>query len=235
MNKHHREIVKLYESYGSSYQSKHDSSYIGSTKSAYTISTPESRKLIKNWLKKKTLTPKEYDELLSSLSRGKSHNEFSAIGKLLEYLPKLRKKLEPKSLDIWLSNAEGWAEVDTICQGNFTADEILSKWPDWKKLIKSFSNSKNVHKRRASLVLLTSPVRHSTDKRLSELAFENIDKLKNEKDILITKAISWLLRDLIKNHKNEVEEYLKLSPDSLPKIAVRETINKLASGRKSGK
>ncbi|MBI2314815.1 DNA alkylation repair protein [Candidatus Daviesbacteria bacterium] len=35
---------------------------------------------------------------------------------------------------------------------------------------------------------------------MADLAFENIDKLKAEKDVLITKAISWVLRSLIKNH-----------------------------------
>lgn len=235
MNKYHQEIVKLYDSYRGNYRSKHDGSYIGSTKFSYSISTPESRKLIKNWLKKKTLTVKEYKELLDSLSRGKSHNEFSTIGKLLEYLPKFRSELEPKSLDIWLTNAEGWAEVDTICQGNFTAEEILPSWSGWNKLLEDLVASKNVHKRRASLVLLTGPVRHSPDVRLSKLAFSNIDKLKNEKDILITKSISWLLRDLIKFHSRKVEDYLDKNMSSLPTIAVRETKNKLKSGRKAGK
>lgn len=181
------------------------------------------------------MVPKEFKGLLYSLSRGKSHSEFGVIGKLLEYLPEYRKKLEPWFLDSWLDYAEGWAEVDCICQGNFTEEEILSKWPEWSKLVKDFSNSENVHKRRASLVLLTGPVRHSEDGRLSDLAFKNIDKLKGEKDILITKAISWLLRDLTKNHRNKVEHYLEKNADSLPKIAVRETKNKLKSGRKSGK
>ncbi|MDP2951009.1 MAG: DNA alkylation repair protein, partial [bacterium] len=64
------------------------------------------------------------------------------------------------------------------------------------------------------------------------LAFENIEKLKPEKDILITKAISWLLRNLIKYHKKEVADYLKKNKNSLPKIAVRETEKKIKTGKK---
>lgn len=236
MNKHHQEIVKLYASYRGNYSSKHDSNYAGSRKFSYPISIPESRKLVKSWLKANSpLTPKDYRQLLDSLSRGRSHNEFNAIGKLLEYCPKLRQALDPESLDLWFDKAEGWAEVDTICQGNFTAEEILSRWPVWRKLIQNFAADKNVHKRRASLVLLTGPVRRSADSRLSKLAFENIDKLKSEKDILITKAISWLLRDLVANHRRQVEAYIRLNKNSLPKIAIRETQNKLRTGRKSGK
>lgn len=235
MNKYHQEIIVLYGSFRSNYCSKHASNYSGSTKFSYSIRALESRKLIRDWLKEKTLTLREYKELLDDLSGGKSHSEFGIIGKLLEFLPEYRKKLDPKSLCSWLDYAEGWAEVDCICQGNFTVEELLSRWPEWRQLVQGFSNSENVHKRRASLVLLTGPVRHSVDKRLSNLAFKNIDKLKEEKDILITKAVSWLLRDLIKNHRVEVEDYLKKNIDNLPKIAVRETKNKLKSGRKSGK
>ena len=235
MNNYHREIINLYSSYSGKYSPKHGKSYIGSGKFSYPINTPSSRELIKNWLKSVKLTPEIYSELLLSLSKGKSHNEFSAIGKLLEFCPQFRRTLNPQVLDTWLNHAEGWAEVDTICQGNFTADEILFHWSNWNKLIEDFTKSKNVHKRRASLVLLTGPVRHSLDNRLSDLAFNNIDKLKKENDILITKAISWLLRDLIKYHRQEVEAYLEKNLNTLPKIAIRETSNKLKSGHKSGK
>ena len=102
-------------------------------------------------------------------------------------------------------------------------------------LIRTAVVRQNVHKRRAGLVLLTEPLRESADPRLARLAFANIGKLKGDKDILITKAVSWLLRALIKHHRQEVERYLKDNSNSLPKIALRETRNKLKSGHKSGK
>jgi 3-methyladenine DNA glycosylase AlkD len=235
VNRNHQEIVMLFRNRSGSFKSKHNNSYIGSSKFSYHLGSSVSRKLIKDWLKTKTLTTNEYKTLLVSLSKGESYNEISAIGKLLEYRPKLRKDLDPKIFDSLLERAEGWAEVDSICYGNFTPEEMLSNWNSWKSIIKKFSEDKNVHKRRASLVLLTKAVRNSDDKRLSKLAFENIGELKGEKDILITKAISWLLRDLIKNHRSEVEKYLMENFESLPKIAIRETTNKLKSGRKTGR
>jgi 3-methyladenine DNA glycosylase AlkD len=81
--------------------------------------------------------------------------------------------------------------------------------------------------------LLTKPVRDSDDTRLADLAFANIDKLKQDREILVTKAISWLLRDLIKNHRQKVEKYLQKNEDTLPRIAVRETRTKLLTGRKA--
>ena len=64
------------------------------------------------------------------------------------------------------------------------------------------------------------------------MAIQNIENIKHEKDILITKAISWLLREMTKNHKRLTGNYLKQNKDSLPGIAVRETTRKLETGRK---
>jgi 3-methyladenine DNA glycosylase AlkD len=102
----------------------------------------------------------------------------------------------------------------------------------WEKLLKKFNQSSNINKRRASLVLLTKPVRQSDDTRLSKLAFANIDNLKSETDILITKAVSWLLRSLTTFHKDEVLKYLETNKESLPKIAYREALSKALTGRK---
>lgn len=235
MNRNHQELVvllKRHSGQGTKHQAEREKNYIGSEKYSYTIKSSVKRQFIKEWLKHHLLTFSEYFELLNSLYRGKSHDEISIGGKLLEYLPKLRKQLNPESLNKWLDDTEGWSEVDSLCQSNFTAEEMLSNWTVWKKLMDGLSVSKNIHKRRASLVLLTGPVRKSPDTKLSNLAFENIAKLQEEREILITKAISWLLRDLIKYHRKEVETFLEKNSLKLPKIAVRETVRKLTTGKK---
>ncbi len=112
---------------------------------------------------------------------------------------------------------------------------MLANWSDWKRVLDSLSKSKNVHHRRASLVLLTKPMRDSADARLEGIAFANVDRLKHERDILITKAVSWILRAGITNYRRRVEAYLRDNADSLPKIAIRETKNKLRTGLKSGR
>jgi len=209
--------------------------YIGTTKPSYALKAAVVGEIVRGWIARHPdLTPADYRHLLDSLSRSKTHNEFAFIGPLLSHLPRLRKTLAPCALDGWLARAEGWAEVDCICQSNFTADELLAKWGDWKRLLIGLSKSANVHERRASLVLLTKAVRDSADARLAQLAFANIGRLKRDNHILMTKAVSWLLRDLIKHHRAEVEAYLDDHADTLPKIAVRETRGKLATGKKGG-
>ena len=119
-----------------------------------------------------------------------------------------------------------------MCQSSFSADEILLNWVSWEKVLITFSKSDFISKRRASPVLLVKPARDAKNDKLLSLALENIDKLKLEKDILIIKAISWLLRDMIKNYRDEVKNYLKKNRETLPKIAVRETTRKLETGKK---
>jgi len=237
MHADHKEILQQIEKYAAEENvplREQGDRYVGTLKPCYMLRTPAFYEIIGDWIKRHPdLTLTEYLDLLDSLSQGATYNEFVCVGALLGALPQMRKTLEPRHLDRWLEHAQGWAEVDVICQPNYTAEEMLSHWKDWKILLISFSKNDNVHKRRASLVLLTKPLRESADPRLARLAFANIGKLKRDKDILITKAVSWLLRALIKHHRQEVEMYLNDNLDTLPKIAIRETRNKLQSGKKS--
>jgi len=208
--------------------------YLGSNKPTLCIKSKVNKDIARRIIKNNNLDEKQLVDLLDSLySKGTTFEEIDLAGRLLGISTKLTEKINPNKLDYWLNFTHGWAETDLLCQSNFTADEILSNWNVWKKLLLKFSKDKNIHKRRASLVLLTKAVRNSNDKRLSDIAFENVETLKSEKEILITKAISWILRELIKNHKKEVRIYMNKNKDELPKIAVREVTNKLITGKKT--
>jgi len=233
----HREILTQIETYAAEnhvpLQAQGDR-YVGTTKPCYKLPTPLYHQIAREWGRQHPdLTPDEFVDLLDSLAQGETYNEFVMVGFLLTALPGLRQALDPRCLGGWLERAQGWAEADTICQPNFTADELLSRWKDWKSLLTAFAKSDNVHLRRASLVLLTKPLSQSDDPRLARQAFAGLDRLKGDQDILITKAVSWLLRALIRYHRQEVEVYLRDNADTLPKVAIRETRNKLASGVKA--
>lgn len=233
MNKYHQEILEEIKKYSGKGTSE-TASYLGNQHLHYGVSVPYRREIAKAWVKEnEDISLDEFVDLLNLLFYGESYEEKTMAGMLLGYFPKLRKEINPELIDKWLDDLQGWAEVDTLCQSNFTADEFLEKWTDWEKLIRKFTEDKNINKRRASLVLLTGVVTKSDDKRLSGLAFSVVNKLKNEKDILITKAISWLLRDLIHDNKDQVRNYLEENKNALPKIAVREVNNKLTKGKKN--
>ncbi|HLD02657.1 MAG TPA: DNA alkylation repair protein [Candidatus Nanoarchaeia archaeon] len=235
MNKHHEGLLKIIKKNSGKPDKDFDiQKYHGSRELMYWISIPTLRKIAKEWKSKNNgISLKEFVSVLDSLNKGESYTEKAFAGMLQKSMKK--HKLDPLLYDKWLENVHGWACIDSLCQSSFSAEDLLSEWNKWKKLLVDFSKSKNISKRRASLVFLTTPVSQSADKRLSDLAFENIDRLKHEKDILITKAISWILRSLVKHHKKEVSKYLEDSKESLPKIAIRETKNKITYGIKSYK
>ncbi len=233
IQRYHKELVQAIKQNAQELQK--GNRYIGTPKPWYAMKSAVAVKIGRDWINcHPDLTAAEYFQLLDSLSTGETSNEIGYIGYFLAALPRYRKQLSPRRLERWLAHAQGWAEVDSICQGKFTAEEVVSKWEAWRPMIIALRSSRNINKRRASLVLLTRAVRDTADPRLSALAFENIQLLKGENDILITKAVSWLLREMIKNYRRELEAFLDANADTLPKVALRETRNKLRSGRKSG-
>ncbi len=175
---------------------------------------------------------KELIEVIDSLYKGSSFEEKVLGPALLARYPKYLKQIQPSHLDHWLEQVEGWAEVDSLCQSSFDSTFFLADWDTWNTLFSTLVQNKNIHKRRASLVLLVKPLRNSRDKRLVQTAFTHINLLKSEKEVLITKAISWLLREMTKQNREEVSRFLDQYASSLPKIAVRETRKKLITGKK---
>jgi 3-methyladenine DNA glycosylase AlkD len=235
-NKFHNEILNLIkENSGAPTQHTFLDSYFGNDHPRYPINAPTLRLIAKEWSKSnRHLTAKEFQKVLDSLIHGKSSTEKCMVGILLDTSTKEQRKFDPICFDEWLEHLVGWAEIDSVCTGAYPATEIPANWKTWNSLLIKFSKSKNINKRRASLVLLCSPMRKAADERLAALAFINMDKLKHESEILITKAISWLLRSMVKHHRKAVADYLRVNQEGLPKIAVRETQKVLDTGKKTG-
>ncbi|HOX81955.1 MAG TPA: DNA alkylation repair protein [Chryseolinea sp.] len=233
-NKHHGEILTLIQQNAVKPTQHTDlDNYLGTTHPRYPIAVPVLRAIAKDWMKQHPeLTTTTFSTLLTSLIKGVSYTEKCMAGILLDYASKDQRQFNPKLFDRWLNELEGWAEIDSLCTGKYTSTEIINQWESWEPLLLKFSVSKNIGKRRASLVLLCSPFRTSADKRLADCALQIVAELQTEKDILITKAISWVLRNMTRHHRKVVEIFLRENEDTLPPIAIRETRTKLKTGRK---
>jgi 3-methyladenine DNA glycosylase AlkD len=213
--------------------SKQPDGYTGSTSKAYGIRAPQMREFVKAWVSEhKDLPYGDWLTLLNDLYHGDSQEEHIVTSMFLERYKQHRRRLPLSQLDSWLSCLVGWAEVDSTCAMCFTAADVLERWDEWVPFLRRLSEDTNINKRRASIVLLLKPVRESTDARLLNLALENVERLKSEKDMLITKAVSWILREATKQHHAAIEKYVKENAASLPAIAVRETRKKLTTGKK---
>jgi 3-methyladenine DNA glycosylase AlkD len=208
-------------------------SYTGSRHIFYRVSVPERRRIARAWLARRSWPAGDVLELVESLLAGASHEEKTLAALLLGYSPSARRAARPEDVERWLEHLCGWAEVDSLCQSVFPAEQLLAQWNTWRALIKRLSRDGNINKRRASLVLLTGPIHRSSDARLRDLALEIVNVLCAERDILITKAISWLLRSMVTHHRAVVRKLLDTHAQTLPKVAIRETRTKLDTGRKT--
>lgn len=236
MNPYHAEILQqIKDQSGQPTEHTFQDSYLGTTNPRYPINAPTMRAIGKDWMRQhKELPAREFAELLTSLVKGKSSTEKVMAGILLDCSKLQQRKFDPHLFEQWLDHLTGWAEVDTVCTGKYCLTEIPANVPTWRKILTRLSKSKNINKRRASLVFLCTPISHSSDPLLAKIAFANIDSLKKEKEVIITRAVSWLLRSMVRHHRGAVMSYLKEKEKSLPSIAVRETRVKLKTGRKSG-
>jgi len=231
---HHTQILGLIRKHsGKPTQHTFLNSYLGNDHPRYPISVPVLRKIAKDWMgEHRALTASSFSSLLTSLAKGESSTEKCMVGILMDYSTPDQRKFNPTVFDKWLDYLVGWAEVDAVCTGNYTVTEIHTQWKVWKPQLNKFARSKNINKRRASLVLLCSPLRKGQDDRLADQALATVEKLKHENEILITKAISWVLRSMVKNYRQKLELYLQQHGDTIPKIAFRETMVKLKTGKK---
>lgn len=205
--------------------------YLGSHRSTRCVKTSLIRQKAKQIANNTPLALQKLIDLVDYLySHATTFEEMSFAASLLGQFPQLTPKIPFSKIKRWLTFCHGWAEVDTLCSTDFyTTKKIKS----WEKFLNQLAISKNVNFRRASLVLLCKPLRQSSDLRLANLSLGLVEKLKFEKDILITKAVSWILRSMVKNFPAIVGEYLDTQALTLPKIALRETRKKLETGRKS--
>lgn len=231
---HHQQILTQIKALSdkSEAEIKNMENYLGTAHSHYGLKAAARKKIVANFKKQQQVNFEEFVALLDQLYYGQSYEERAVAGEFLQRYSTFRKKLSLAKLDEWLGQLVGWAEVDGTCQSNFTAQELLGNWPEWQNFLTRLSQDKNINKRRASLVLLVKAVRRNDDQRLVKQALSNIERVWDEKGILVTKAISWLLREMTKQHKELVRKYIEQNKEKLPAIAYREAKNKIETGRK---
>lgn len=237
MNSHHRDLLALIqENSGAATQHTFLDSYLGNSHPRYPINAPTLRLIAREWSRDhKKMDAADFQKTLTSLIHGESATEKTMAGMLLDLSTSGQRKFDPVCFEEWLDHLIGWAEVDTVCTGDYTITAIPENFSSWKKILVRLSKSKNINKRRASIAFLCSPLRRVKDGRLADLALENVDRLKHEKEILITKAISWVLRSMVTHYRGLLEAYLKENQMHLPPVAVRETLTKLKTGKKTVK
>lgn len=211
----------------------HDTAgYLGTPHHLYNVSIPDLRKLASGWVNKhKNIGTKDLLLFIDMLYFGKSREEKVIASFILGRYPQFIKNISFKKIDSWTQELRGWEETDVFCWNMlyiwFEEDignniGALQKW----------NRDNQIEKRRASLVVLCKVFMRKPALSLIPIAFGFINNVKHEKDVLITKAVSWLLRSMTRHYKIQVKAYLFKNKNTLPQIAVRESMNKILTGKK---
>lgn len=112
-------------------------------------------------------------------------------------------------LDKMLNHFGSWSQVDDICgEGGKVIHPLLMRYPkEMLQLLRKWNESKNMWKRRASVVPFTRKMGESG--KFTKEALELCENLIWDKEDLVQKAVGWCLKDIMRGDKQKVLKYVK--------------------------
>jgi 3-methyladenine DNA glycosylase AlkD len=200
----------------------------------YGVRVPQLRKIAQAWYRAhKQIACDDLATLVETLWNGESREERSLAVLLLEHYGDQVPDLSKEHFDRWRQSLDSWESTDGL-------GWILALWlagdPDtgldylWELIADG-----DVWSRRLALVTTARINRGKMGFTIPKLTLQLIDRVKEERHPMITKAVSWALREMTKTHPDQVAAYLEDNRDVLASHVVREVDNKLRTGLKSGK
>jgi 3-methyladenine DNA glycosylase AlkD len=163
--------------------------------------------------------------------------EMSGARMLVTYLFEHYKHCAP---DLTKGHFEGWRRGLHNWEMTDGLGWVMALWllgdPDTRlDYLWELIADEDVWSRRLALVATTPINRGHTGFTIPDLTLELVDRAKAERHPMITKAVSWALREMTKSHPDQVAAYLEENREVLASHVVREVSNKLRTGLKSGK
>lgn len=201
----------------------------------YGVRVPQLREMARDWQQAhKKVAREDLMVLVEALWAGDSREErMLAVHLLLRY-KRWIKTLSWDHFDRWRRQVDNWEVCDGLSQwvmGAWILDDPQSRLDRLRELIAD----EDLWSRRMALVATAWLNRGYEGFSCPVLTLELVDRTRAERDPMITKAVSWALRGLIKLHPERVEAYLETHRDELAGHVTREVENKLRTGLKSGR
>ncbi len=201
----------------------------------YGVRVPRLREIARGWWRDhKDISREDLLALVEALWAGGSREERQLVIFLLERFKRWIPTLTWADFDRWRHDLDNWETTDGMAQW------VFGRWllanPDARlHHLRNLIADEDVWSRRLALIATVWLNRGRKDLSFPDLTLELVDQVKDERHPMITKAVSWALRGLIKKHPQRVAAYLGANREMLAPHAVREVDNKLRTGPKSGK
>lgn len=197
------------------------------------IRTPDNRRLAREWRRAhRDVDPAVVLSLVEVLWNAESRDERALGLEILNLHPDLVRDLEVARFDRWRLDIDNWGVCD------FLGTRILGPWvetepEDRLKYLEHLVGDPHLYSRRLGLV--ASVYLNTGGTQYGEWTLSQVDSLIDERDPMITKAISWSLRQMTRHQASIVEAYVDSRADRMAALPRREVRNKLRTGRKSGR
>jgi 3-methyladenine DNA glycosylase AlkD len=201
----------------------------------YGVRVPHLRQIARDWQRAhKDISREDLMALVESMWDGESQEERALAMELLGCYPCRIPDLTWDHFERWRRGLDNWGLTDGL------GTAILGPWllaaPDTRlDHLGELIVDEDVWSRRLALVATVPINRGHTGFTTPVLTLKLIDRVKAERHPMITKAVSWALREMVKKHPDQVAAYLEDNREILAAHVVREVNNKLRTGLKSGK
>lgn len=187
----------------------------------YGVKVPTVTKIAKKyWKQTKTLGKPTIFGLCEDLLKTNYTEEAFVVS---TWLPSYIDHLAPSDLAIfkeWVERyLDNWAKCDSFC--NHTLGDLIEKYPQTAREVKSWAKSQNRWLKRASAVSFIVPAKKGA---FLQDAFEICDMLLTDGDDMVQKGYGWLLKEESRVHQREVFDYVVKNKAIMPRTALRYAI-----------
>jgi 3-methyladenine DNA glycosylase AlkD len=201
---------------------------------AYGLRVWEIRQIVRAWRREhRDVSIDDLLPLVEALWAGESREERLTALELPQHYPFAISQLTWEHFDRWRGDLDNWELTDVLGVG------VLGPWvaasiERREQHLWDLVQDRDIWSRRLGLVSIVGLNRARAEIDSTPLALGLIDRVNEQPDRTTTRAISWVLRELGKEHPGEVAAYLEENVDLLPKHVLQEVTNKLTTGRKDG-
>ncbi len=201
----------------------------------YGLRTPVIREITSAWQRHHTeVGCEDLLALVEAMWNGESRDERMVALELLQLHPQCILELTWAHFESWRQGLDNWEITDVLgvaVLGPWVLGDLDVRLAHLRDLVAD----RDVWSRRLALVATVGLNRSCKNVSFAALTLELIDQVKEERHPMLTKAISWTLRDTIKKNPEQVAAYMDDNRDVLAPQVVREVSNKLRTGRKDGR
>ncbi|NIN66806.1 MAG: hypothetical protein GTO63_19370, partial [Anaerolineae bacterium] len=195
----------------------------------------EIRQIVRAWRRvHKDVACEDLLALAEALWDGPSREERMVGLELLQRYPRCVTGLEWSRFERWRQDLDNW-ELTDVLGLRVLGPWVLADADERAQHLWDLIGEKDIWSQRLGLVGAVGMNRARKGVSFPDLTLELVDQVKGERHPMITKAVSWMLRDLSEKHPDQVATYLDDNCDALAGHVVREVGNKLKTGLKSGK